>query len=90
MKIELEVSDISLATDAINNGLIALDDIRAEIFLMGYSKQHAKFNKLAGNNFDNPTETLDKRLDELKFIYDQLLDIEKERGTNDNNEQESN
>ena len=78
MKVELEIEDLTTLIDGLNNGIIALTDIRNGIFLFGGlpSDMSSKWEPLVGTEFDNLTEKIDIRLNALKKIYNQLCELE--------------
>lgn len=72
MKIELEVEDKEELEKAINNAIVALNDIQCEIYLIGETK-NINFSKLVdkyGN--DKCVEILRNRLTILHNVYDQI------------------
>lgn len=84
MKIELDINDLKTTIDGLNNAIIAYNDIRNAIYIMGgipdgISEKWKPF--IVGKSLENLTEKFDERLKELKYIYQQLEDKEKE---NDN------
>ena len=80
MKVELEIDDLKSTIDGLNNAIIAYADIRNSIWLMGGipSDINQIWGKLLGNSLETLTEKFDIRLTELKNIYNQLIEKEKE------------
>ena len=77
MKIEFDIPEenFSELISALNNALLAYNDVRTGVYLMGGLPEnaHRRWESLIGNNFDNLTETFDKRISLLKDLYFQLL-----------------
>ena len=72
MKIELEVEDKEEFINAMNNAIIALNDIQSEINLMGFTK-NVKFSKLVDKyGYDKCVEILENRLNMLHDAYNQI------------------
>lgn len=80
MKVELEINDLKTTIDGLNNAIIAYSDVRNGIWLMGGmpSDINPIWEKLLGNSLETLTEKFDIRLAELKNIYNQLIEKEKE------------
>ena len=81
MKIELDINDLKTTIDGLNNAIIAYNDIRNAIYIMGGIPDgiSQKWEPLiVGKSLENLTEKIDERLKELKYIYQQLKDKEKE------------
>lgn len=75
MKIELEVEDKEEFEKAINNAIIALNNIQSEINLMGFTK-NVNFSKLVDKyGYDKCVEILENRLKILHDVYNQIQKI---------------
>lgn len=76
MKIEIEVSDIELFSKAFNNAVVALGDITSAI-IFGLDPQisSTKFKVLESL----PQSDLEARMDLLKNVYYQILEIERRK-----------
>ena len=69
MKITIETNDLTKFIDGLNNAIIAYgEDISAREFCCHSSEKLSKI----------PLDKAYERFNELKFIYNQLLTIEKE------------
>ena len=79
MKIEIEVNDLKTFIDGFNNALIAYNDIQG-YFLFGLEKQlNSKWQNFAKDKKNNQEcyDIINKRLNALKEVYNQLLEVEK-------------
>ena len=79
MKLEIETDNLPELINALNNAIIAYDDIRRVIWLMGGISDGVdrKWDKLINHNaidFDDVTIVFDGRLKILKKLYKQLED----------------
>ena len=74
MKVELDIEDLKTTIDGLNNAFIALADIRNSMFFSCDVPEKWEF--LKGDNLDNVTEKIDKRLNALKTLYNQLTKVE--------------
>ena len=65
MKVELEIEDLTTAIEGINHAYIALYDVR---------NNHPY--RIAGEDLEGVILKLDKKLEAVKSIYDQLIKYE--------------
>ena len=73
MKIEIEVSDLELFSKAFNNAVVALGDITSAI-IFGLDPQ---INSTKSKVLESlPQSDLEARMDSLKDVYYQILEIE--------------
>lgn len=80
MKLEIEVDDLETFVSAVNNAMVAYNDIRSAIYLFGYVPEGINMKWDTICNHDDPmniTEKFDKQLNELKNFYKQLEEIER-------------
>ena len=71
MEIKINVNNLETFISALNNAIIAYNDVRAPFFF-GIEKENLN-PKWYNLNYKILTE----RIEELKYVYDQLLELEK-------------
>lgn len=76
MEIKINVNNLETFISALNNAMIAYNDIRGPFFF-GIEKENldSKQYENTGLNY----EILTERLEELKYVYNQLLELEKNK-----------
>lgn len=76
MEIKINVNNLETFISALNNAIIAYNDIRAPFFF-GIEKENldSKWYENTSLNY----EILTERVEELKYVYDQLLELEKNK-----------
>lgn len=76
MEIKININNLETFIAALNNAIIAYNDIRAPFFF-GIEEENlnSKWYENTGLNY----EILTERIEELKYVYDQLLELEKNK-----------
>ena len=76
MEIKINVNNLETFVSALNNAIIAYNDIRAPFFL-GIEEENLDSKWYENTNLNY--EILTERIEELKYVYDQLLELEKNK-----------
>lgn len=75
-EIKINVNDLETFISALNNAIIAYNDVRASFF---FGIEEENLNSKWYKNTNLNYEILTKRIEELKYVYDQLLELEKNK-----------
>lgn len=76
MEIKINVNNLETFISALNNAIVAYNDVRAPFFF-GIEKENLDPKWYENTNLNY--EILTKRLEELRYVYDQLLELEKNK-----------
>lgn len=77
MVIEIETKNLKNLIDGLNNAIISLNDTYSEVKLQCVNSNFAiKINDAINEN-KLKEDDLDKRFEELYYLYEQLLEVEK-------------
>ena len=80
MKVTIDTTDLKTLVDGLNNAILAYKDIRNAVYICGHVPNDIdkKWEPLVGDNFYSLTDELDRRLEALYEVYEQLVKYEEE------------